>query len=222
MTKREKLIQAQQIAIELFNEIERRHLIQVGKDELCLNEEIYQLALHQFNIEKHWHKRIVRAGKNTLAPYKENPPNLIIKDDDILFFDFGPVIEEWEADLGRTYVVGANPLKRKIRSDIEKAWIEIQQWFENQSKVKASDLYKLAQKKAIEYGWEWGGQIAGHLIGSFPHEKLDPGNYGLYIHPENDLDLYLKDQYGEKRDWILELHFIDKELEFGAFYEQLL
>lgn len=222
MTKREKLIQAQQIAIELFNEIERRHLIQVGKDELCLNEEIYQLALRQFNIEKHWHKRIVRAGKNTLFPYNENPPNLIIKEDDILFFDFGPVIEEWEADLGRTFVVGANPLKSKMISDIEKAWIEIQQWFENQSEVKASDLYKLAQKKAIEYGWEWGGQIAGHLIGSFPHEKLDPGNYGLYIHPENDLDLCQKDQYGEKRDWILELHFINKELEFGAFYEQLL
>ena len=45
-------------------------------------------------------------GRNTLHPYKSNPENLLLKEDDILFIDFGPVFEDWEADFGRTYVKG--------------------------------------------------------------------------------------------------------------------
>jgi len=48
----------------------------------------------------------VRAGRNTLAPYDENPPDLTVAEDDIVFLDLGPVFEELEADFGRTYVVG--------------------------------------------------------------------------------------------------------------------
>lgn len=87
------LIKAEKIAIELFNEVENRKLIVDGKDEETLNKEIFKLAKELFGIEKHWHKRIVRSGENTLHPYKENPPNKFIQKDDILFFDFGPIIE---------------------------------------------------------------------------------------------------------------------------------
>ncbi len=54
-----------------------------------------------------WHKRIARAGRNTPLPYKENPPDFQIQDDDIVFFDFGPVFEEWEADFGRTFILNS-------------------------------------------------------------------------------------------------------------------
>ena len=110
----------------------------VGKDEETLNKEVFQIkSPHQnninidllaakelFDIDKHWHKRIVRCGENTLYPYKENPPNKVIQDNDILFFDFGPIIENWEADLGRTYVIGNDPMKLKLKKDIEteRAW----------------------------------------------------------------------------------------------------
>ena len=100
---------AEKIATQLFEEIEKRNLIVAGKDEKTLNEEIFILAKELFSIEKHWHKRIVRCGENTLFPYEENPPNRVIQEDDILFFDFGPIVENWEADLGRTYVIGNNP-----------------------------------------------------------------------------------------------------------------
>jgi len=66
-------------------------------------------------------------------PYNENPPNLILQDDDIVFFDFGPVFEEWEADLGRTYVIGNDPYKHKLKNDVEIAWQEAKQWFEKQT-----------------------------------------------------------------------------------------
>src|SRR6267154_2847042 len=98
-TTRAKLIWAEQIALQLFKAVEDRGLITPGKSETQLNTEIFTLAFELFGIKKHWHKRIVRSGANTLLPYHENPPNLVLQEDDILFFDFGPVIGDWEADL---------------------------------------------------------------------------------------------------------------------------
>lgn len=215
-------MEAQAIAIQLFETVAHRQLITPGKSEQQLNTEIFNLATELFGIEKHWHKRIVRSGANTLAPYNENPPDLIIQQNDILFIDFGPIIEEWEADLGRTYVVGTDPLKHKLKNDIEKAWHETRIWFQQHAHLRASDLFQYAGEKAKEYGWVFGGEIAGHLIGEFPHERLEPGNYQLYVHPENHNDMFLPDANGNKREWILELHFVDREKQIGGFFEQLL
>jgi hypothetical protein len=216
------LLKAQKIAVKLFDEAHQRGLIVSGKDEETLNKEIFNLAKELFDIEHHWHKRIVRSGENTLHPYQENPPNKTIQENDILFFDFGPIIENWEADLGRTYVIGKDPLKLKLKKDIEVAWYETKSWFDKQTKLKASELFEFAENKAIEYGWEFGGEIAGHLIGEFPHEKLKPGNYQLYVHPENHNDMYELDSNGKKRNWILEIHFICRKNKIGGFYEQLI
>jgi Xaa-Pro dipeptidase len=105
---------AEQKALQLFEAIDKQGLIVPGKTEKQLNREVYDLAFEMFGVKKHWHKRIVRSGKNTLEPYKENPADLVIQEDDILFLDFGPVFDEWEADVGRTYVVGDDPYKRKL------------------------------------------------------------------------------------------------------------
>src|SRR4028119_890518 len=113
-TTKAKLIEAENIALALFKAVESRNLIIAGKTESHLNREVFELARELFGIEKHWHKRIVRSGANTLLPYQENPPDLILQEDDILFFDFGPIIEDWEADLGRTYVIGNDPYKHKL------------------------------------------------------------------------------------------------------------
>jgi hypothetical protein len=217
-----KLIEAEDIAVKLFKAAEIRNLIVAGKSELQLNKEIFDLAFEMFGIEKHWHKRIVRSGSNTLLPYAENPINLTLQEDDILFFDFGPIIDKWEADLGRTFVIGNDLYKHKLKNDIEKAWYETKEWFHNQASLPAAELYKYAQDKATEYGWTFGGKIAGHLIGEFPHERLEPGNYQLYVHPENHNDMFLPDANGNNREWILEMHFIDTEKKIGGFYEQLL
>lgn len=221
-TVKSNLIKAEKIALQLFKEVEERKLIVAGKDEETLNEEIFKLAKELFGIEKHWHKRIVRSGENTLHPYKENPPNQIFQENDILFFDFGPIIENWEADLGRTYVIGNDPIKLKLKNDIEKAWHETKGWFDTKTKLKASELFAYAENKALEYGWEFGGEIAGHLIGEFPHERLKPGNFQLYVHPANHNDMFELDANNQKRNWILELHFVDRENDIGGFYEQLL
>jgi Metallopeptidase family M24 len=221
-TAKTKLLWAENIDIQLFKAVEDRHLIIAGKSEQELNAEVFKLAFELFGIEKHWHKRIVRSGANTLLPYNENPPNLVIEEDDILFFDFGPIIDDWEADLGRTYVVGQDENKHKLKTDIERAWYETKEWFHQHAKLSASELYYYAVEKACEYGWTFGGELAGHLIGEFPHERLEPGNYQLYVHPDNPTDMFLPDSNGHKREWILELHFVDREKQIGGFFEQLL
>jgi hypothetical protein len=134
-----------------------------------------------FGISTYWHKRIVRAGLNTLAPYDENPPDLLVGEDDILFLDLGPVFEESEADFGRTFVIGSDPAKLKLRDDIAKAFADGKKYFQEHSDVTGVELFKYAEKLAEQYGWEFGGAIAGHLIGQFPHERNPGDKVTLYV-----------------------------------------
>jgi Xaa-Pro dipeptidase len=221
-TVKAHLVEAEQKALRLFQAIEQRGLIVAGKSEHQLNTEIFELAFELYGIKKYWHKRIVRAGKNTLHPYDENPPDLVLQEDDILFIDFGPVFEEWEADFGRTYVLGRDPYKHQLKDDTESAWHKIQTWFITQKTLTGASLYQHVLKVTSEYGWAFGGGIAGHLIGHFPHERLEKGNYELYVHPENHTDMFLPDKNGNKREWILEIHLVDTEKQIGGFFEQLL
>lgn len=216
------LLDAQCKAQDLFNEIEANGLIRPGSSESEINESVYALAQRRYGISRYWHKRIVRAGRNTLAPYDENPPDLTVKEDDIVFLDLGPVFEEWEADFGRTYVVGNDPLKRKLSSDIEKAFVKGKKYFQEHADITAAELYGFAQSLAEHAGWEYGGPIAGHLIGVFPHEKIAGDKISLYVHPENQTRMRTPDAAGRTRHWILEIHFVDRAREIGGFYEELL
>jgi Xaa-Pro aminopeptidase len=217
-----KIIEAEEIALELFNEIKNRDLIVAGKTEQEISDEVFELAQEVFDIERHWHKRIVRAGENTLLPYHDNPPNLTIQDDDIVFLDFGPILEDWEADIGRTYVVGNDPYKHKLKQDVELAWLEGNEWFGRQGKLTGAEFFHYVMGLTAKYGWTYGNEMAGHIIGQFPHEKLVPQNYRLYVHKDNHHDMLLSDADGHKLDWILEIHFVDTERKIGGFFEQLL
>lgn len=216
------LLGAQINAKRLFEEVAERKLVRPGISESEINESVYQLAQQMFGITRYWHKRIVRAGRNTLQPYDENPPDLTVSDDDIVFLDLGPVFEDWEADFGRTYVVGSNPLKLKLCRDIEAAFASGKKYFHQNPAITASELYLYAQTLAEQAGWEYGGTIAGHLIGQFPHEKIAGDKISLYVHPENHSRMRGPDALGQDRHWILEIHFIDRLRQFGGFYEELL
>ena len=166
-----QLVEAEKKASELFKEIENRDIICAGRTEKEINQSIYDLAFEMFKIKKYWHKRIVRSGPNTLFPYDENPKNLTVEKDDIVFLDFGPIFEEWEADYGRTYVLGNDYLKKKLANDIETAWRKANVFYHSKDVISGCEMYNYCCKLAKYMGWEFGGQIAGHLIGHFPHEK---------------------------------------------------
>jgi Xaa-Pro aminopeptidase len=220
---RQQLILAEQKAKELFDIVEKRGLIVAGKSEKELADEIVKIAKEDFGTGIHWGKKIVRTGINTLQPYIADPPDLIIQKGDILFFDFHPVFEGWEADLGRTYVLGNDPLKLKIKKDIEAAWHEANAWYFKQTDLTGDKYFNYVNDLTKRYGYEFGNAIAGHILGRYPHEQPDdPNDLCLDVHPDNHTDILQPDKHGNKRHWMLELHFVDRKNNIGAFFEQLL
>lgn len=217
-----EILETEKKAEVLFDEVEHRGLIFSGKTEHDLNEEIFELASELFGISNQWHKRVVRAGKNTLDPYSDNLQNLYIEANDVLTINLCPVFEGWEADCARTYILGADPYKQKLKQEIEAAWQETKAFFNHHTSITGSELYRYTIYLARKYGWEFGGHIAGHVTGYFPHWYLEKDSPENYIHPDNHTDMLLPDINGHKRDWVLEIHFIDKRKQIGGFVKQLL
>ena len=217
-----RLLDAQGKAVELFAQIEQRQLVVPGISERRASDAIRDLAAELFNVDRHWHKRIVRAGPNTLQPYRQNPPDRVIAADDIVFCDFGPIFEGWEADFGRTFVLGEDPVKHRLRDDLPRIFAAGKRFFENDPDITGKGLYAEVERLAKEAGWELGGWHAGHLVGEFPHEWIDGADTESYITPANDTPLRRTDKAGRRCHWILEIHLIARERQFGGFYEELL
>jgi Xaa-Pro dipeptidase len=222
MTVEQALAHAQRKAEDLFAEIVDTGLIRPGVLESELTSEIRELALRRFGVRRHWHKRIARSGPNTLFTYYAQPPDRRLEDDDVVYLDFGPLFEEWEADLGRTYVLGPDPRKHQLVADIEAAFARGKQRYLRDATLTAGGLYDYVCELAAQAGWQFGAPTAGHLIGRFPHERAAGDSPRFSIRHGNDLDLREPDAQGGRRHWILEIHFIDPERQIGGFYEELL
>lgn len=217
-----KLLAAQDKAVELFAAVRDRNILDAGVREIEASDAIRDLAADMFGVDRHWHKRIVRSGFNTLQPYRENPPDRTIGDDDIVFCDFGPIFEEWEADLGRTYVLGQDPVKLRLRDSLPVIFEQGRRFFETHPDVTGEQLYAHVTELARQAGWEFGSPIAGHLIGQFPHEKIDGAEIASYIAPGSDQPMRRPDQNGQTSHWILEIHLVDRDRQIGGFFEELL
>ncbi|MFC5992873.1 M24 family metallopeptidase [Pseudonocardia hispaniensis] len=216
------LVEAQDKAVALFDEIVRRGLVRPGVRESVLSAEVRDLGAELFGTRRHWHKRIVRSGPNTLQPYRENPPDREIGADDIAFLDLGPVFAEWEADLGRTFVLGDDPVKHRLRDDLPRIFAAGRAYFDAHPQVTGQQLHAHIAGLAADAGWELGGAHCGHLLGEFPHELIDGERIESYIAAGNPTAMRRVDRSGRRCHWILEVHLIDRDREIGGFYEQLL
>jgi Xaa-Pro aminopeptidase len=217
-----RLLDAQANAVALFDEVVARGLIAPGQGEQAVSNQIRDLANEMFGKTRHWHKRIVRSGPHTLFPYRENPPDRVIEPDDIVFADFGPVFAEFEADLGRTYVLGDDPGKQRLAADLPLIWAAGRRYFASHPEITGAELYAEVGRLATEAGWSFGNVHAGHLVGEFPHEEIDGADIESYIAPGNTTPMRRRDKSGRVAHWILEVHLTDTAREFGGFYEQLL
>jgi Xaa-Pro dipeptidase len=216
------LIAAEERADALFAAIEARGLIAPGRTEKMVDDDIYALAEEQFGVTKHWHRRIVRAGPNALCISSEHAPVRAIAEDDCVFLDLGPVFGEWEADVGRTYVLGGDPQKLKLTGDLSRGFDALKAYFDTHPDVTGAELYAYAQQWTGAEGWLFGGAIAGHIVGEFPHAHI-PGAKALYrIGPGNPSRMRDPDARGQTKFWILEVHLVDRKRTFGGFYERLL
>ena len=217
-----RLLAAQASAVALFDEVAARGIIAAGLGEQAASDKIRDLANEKFGKTLHWHKRIVRSGPHTLFPYRENPPDRVIAADDIAFADFGPIFEEFEADLGRTYVLGGDPVKHRLAADLPVIFGAGRRYFADRAGITGAQLHAEIERLAREGGWSLGGWHAGHLVGEFPHETIDGADVESYIAPDNATPMRREDKAGRVCHWILEIHLTDPERGFGGFYEQLL
>ena len=216
------LVAAEEKAEVLFEEVGSRGLIAPGEWESAVSDRVRDLAAELFGVSRHWHKRIVRSGPNTLEPYRENPPDRAIERDDIVFLDFGPIFAEWEADFGRTFVLGDDPVKLRLQADLPRIFAAGRAHFAGEPDITGAELYAHVAGLAREAGWEYGNVHCGHLVGEFPHEWIDGDRIESYIAPGNTTPMRRTDKAGRSCHWILEIHLVDRERQIGGFHEQLL
>ena len=221
-SRAQRLLEAQVKAVQLFDEIVDRGMVRAGVGERELSDEIRDLAADMFGVTRHWHRRIVRAGANTLQPFHANPPDRVISADDIAYCDLGPIFEEWEADFGRTFVLGDDPDKLAIRDALPRVWRAGQAFFDDRPDVTGAQLFDHVAALAAAEGFEFGAPIAGHLVGEFPHKKIAGDGVASYIAPGSDQPMRRADRTGRTCHWILEVHLANPARGFGGFHEELL
>jgi Xaa-Pro aminopeptidase len=217
-----ELLEAQARAAMLFDAIAAQGILRPGVLDSEASRAVTELAAERFGVHRHWHKRIVRSGPNTLQPYVVDPPDRKMVADDIVFADFGPLFGGWEADFGRTWVLGEDPVKLRLCRDLEPVFAAGKAYFEARPDVTAAELYAEVVRLAGQQGWEFGNMHCGHLVGEFPHENMVGERSDSLLCADNPRRVRSLDPSGRVAHWILEIHLVDRDREIGGFYEELL
>ena len=217
-----ELLAAERKALDLLDAIEAADVIRPGRTELEVERDIFSIASRDFGVVEHWHDRIVRAGPNTLLVAGEAAPDRTIAADDIVFLDLGPVFGAWEADVGRSYAIGDDPAKRKLCADLSDVFDALKARYLADHDIIGEALYAAAHEEAERRGWRFGGRIAGHLVGEFPHARDPRDKQFRRIAPGNTMRMRDPDPARFPRHWILEVHLVAPDEAFGGFYERLI
>jgi hypothetical protein len=220
--RRAALEAAEARALGLFAAIERDGLLRPGRSESDVEDDIRELAAREFGVEKHWHRRIVRSGPNSVTTAGDHPPVRLIEEDDIVYLDLGPVFGGWEADIGKSYALGNNPRKQALVAELPRQFEKLQNHFRANPDITGAALYDFALRSAREAGWTFGGKIAGHIISEFAHAQIPGAKDLTRIAPLNDAPMSDPDGNGHPRHWIGEIHLVELDESFGGFYERLL
>lgn len=157
-----------------------------------------------------WHPTRVRFGSNTTKPMKVNSvPGVVLQENDIFFLDIAPRFNAWEGDAGKTFTVGQSALQGRCAQDAERLFHEVRSVWEKK-KLTGRELYEFARITAESMGWRLNFDLPGHRISDFPHAAIYKGDLAEYeAHPS-------------PMRWILEIHILDPENRFGAFFEDML
>ncbi len=222
-SERRAALQAAELRAQaLFAAIESGGLLRPGRSESDVEDDIRELAAAAFGVEKHWHRRIVRSGPNSVTTAGDHPPDRTIGPDDIVYLDLGPVFGGWEADIGKSYALGNDPRKKAMVAELPRQFEALQRHFQAFPDITGADLYAFAVQSAQDAGWKFGGKIAGHIISEFAHAQI-PGVKDLTrISPLNTAPMSQPDGNGRQRFWIGEIHLVEQDESFGGFYERLL
>jgi len=216
------LLDAQNKAKQLLAVIKNKNFITVGVSESEITEKIYQLAFDLFGTKKHWHTRIVRAGVNTVLAYNANPPDRVLQDGDLVYLDLGPVFDEFEGDIGKTYLLGQDSEKERLIADLERIFSACKEFYLQQPNMKGADLWCKVIELTEQAGWKFGNNHAGHIVGEFSHKQRYGDLPEYRISPLNNIAMNTLAKDGKKHHWILEIHLVHPQEQYGGFFEDLL
>lgn len=216
-----QLIAAEERALTMLAAIERAGFVAPGRRESEIDADIAALAEREFGVTRHWHRRLVRTGPNTLCVFSDNPPERTIGENDTVYLDLGPVFEEWEADIGQTYAIGNDPAHHALIAALPQVFEETRVRFNANPDITGADLYAFACAAAESRGYIFGGKIAGHTVGEFSHLTWPGEREHTRIYPDNPNKLSDRDHLGRQRFWIIETHLVAPDRSFGGFYERL-
>lgn len=216
------LIAAEERAFALLDAIEAAGIMKPGRTEGEVDRDIEAIAAREFGIARNWHQRLVRAGPNTTCVFSDRPDEVTIGPDDTVYVDMGPVFGEAEADVGRTYAMGQGEDRHALVSALPEVFEEMRAFTLSRPDVTGAEVYAFAHKAAEARGYHFGGKIAGHTVGEFPHQTWPLEKDFQRIWPANTESLRTPDHLGRRRYWILEVHLLEPGRQWGGFYERLL
>lgn len=204
----EKLQRARDLTLAVIEEAALQ--MQPGMTEKDA-QRVIQLLQTQKGALKSWHPPQIRFGENTLLPFgARGKDGVRLREDDIFFFDLGPIFDGHEGDVGRAFVLGKNDLMAACACDVAKIWNEVRFYWKTEN-ISGRQLYDFAEESSRRRGWILTRDEAnGHRIADFPHAARQRGSIDAF--PANP---------AENR-WILEIQIRHPSLPFGAFYEDLL
>ena len=116
-----------------------------------------------------------------------------------------------------------NPPDRILDADDKpRIWESGRAHFASHPDITGAQLFSYVSGLITAAGWGHATEHAGHLVGEFPHVRIEGDNLESYIAPANVNPMRRLDAAGQQCHWILEVHLVDRERGFGGFYEQLL
>ena len=178
----------------------------VEEDAVAMARDVIATQGHTLS----WHPVRVRFGANTILPMKRSSsPGIELGEDDIFFIDIAPRVEHWEGDGGATFTVGDAPDYVRCAADAERLFHEVREAWKTQDWT-GRKLYEFAAQRARDMGWDLDPDLPGHRVSDFPHAALHTGALADYDHAPSSMR------------WILEIHLLDPQRRFGAFFEDML
>ena len=157
-----------------------------------------------------WHPVRVRFGANTVKAMKQpSVPGVVLKENDIFFVDIAPRYKAWEGDGGASFVVGHDIQMARCARNAEELFHEVRAVWRRHDWTGAR-LYEYADQRARQMGWELNFDLPGHRLSDFPHAAIHSGSLAQVAFSPSPMR------------WVLEIHLLDPNRRFGAFFEDLL
>lgn len=169
-----------------------------------------------------WPARLVRSGPSTVLPYGTGTPDRVIRVDDIVVIDLGPLFAGHETDFARTVVVGDDPGRRRLVEDLATVGAAAREMFLEQDGLTGRQLHAEMQALTRKAGWSLGTWQVGRLCGQAPAVGGSAPEPCSFIGPDNDEPLRRTAAGGWRAHWILEMRLVDDYSGFGGSFKQLL